>query len=122
MEDSAFCRSLIIPTFSAQGHRVTAVENPLAALAMRQSGRMFDLILADIEMPEMDGIAFVTEVRAGGAWRNLPMIAFSGQNAPKGRTAGFDGHISKFDKAVLIEAVTEAFATHRETETLEAMS
>ena len=29
---------------------------------------MFDVIVSDIEMPEMDGCAFARAVRAGGAW------------------------------------------------------
>jgi two-component system chemotaxis sensor kinase CheA len=117
VEDSAFFRSLIIPALSAQGYHVTAVDNPLAALAMQAAGRMFDLILSDIEMPEMDGLAFVREVRASGPWANLPIIALSSSGSPKaielGREAGFDNYISKFDKNILLEAVADALAVPR---------
>jgi two-component system chemotaxis sensor kinase CheA len=114
VEDSAFFRSLIIPALSAEGYGVTALENPVAALAMRDAGRMFDLILSDIEMPEMDGLTFVREIRARGAWAKLPTLALTSRNSPQaialGRAAGFDAYISKFDKEVLLEAVATALS------------
>jgi two-component system chemotaxis sensor kinase CheA len=117
VEDSAFFRSLIIPALSAEGYHVTAVDNGVAALAMRAAGRTFDLILSDIEMPEMGGLEFVQAVRATGAWANLPMIALSSSNSPRaislGQEAGFDNYISKFDKEILLGAVAEALATTR---------
>jgi two-component system chemotaxis sensor kinase CheA len=117
VEDSAFFRSLIIPALSAEGYHVTALDNPMAALAMRAAGRTFDLILSDIEMPEMDGLAFVREIRAQGPWADLPVIALSSSSSQKaidlGREAGFDDYISKFDKATLIEAVTAQLSSAR---------
>ena len=117
VEDSPFFRSLIIPALSAAGFHVTAVDNPLAALALRESGKMFDLILSDIEMPEMDGIAFAREIRSQGAWANLPVIALSSLQTDaaveRGREAGFDAYISKFDKAILLEAVQRGIASGR---------
>jgi two-component system chemotaxis sensor kinase CheA len=120
VEDSAFFRGLIIPALAAHGHQVTAVENPVAALALRQEGRIFDLILSDIEMPDMNGIEFAQAVRAAGPWSELPMIALSGKGggnaAEQCRRAGFDSYIPKFDKAILIDAVTAALADGRSAE------
>ncbi len=118
VEDSPFFRSLIIPALTAQGYHVTAADNPVAALAMRESGRTFDLILSDIEMPEMDGIEFVRELRRQGAWAKLPVIALTSRNSPAavehGRQAGFDAYISKFDKAILLDAIAKVFSSERE--------
>ena len=123
VEDSQFFRSLIIPALAAQGYHVTAVGSPVAALAMRGAGRTFDVILSDIEMPEMDGIEFVREIRAQGAWTKLPVIALTSLNSPKaveqGRQAGFDDYISKFDKTVLLDAVNKALSFEREAHVLE---
>lgn len=114
VEDSPFFRSLIIPALSSEGYTVTAVEHPLLALTMRDAGRVFDLILSDIEMPEMDGLTFARAVRAGGIWAKLPMLALTSRTSPsetqEGRDAGFDGYLSKFDKEVLITAVRAALA------------
>ncbi|MDR3535122.1 MAG: hybrid sensor histidine kinase/response regulator [Acetobacteraceae bacterium] len=117
VEDSAFFRSLIIPALSAAGFHVTAVDNPMAALEMRDAGKMFDVILSDIEMPEMDGLAFVREIRAQGSWAKLPVVALSSSNSPEavkaGREAGFDNYLSKFDKTAMIEAVGAALSAER---------
>ena len=117
VEDSAFFRSLIVPALSSEGYHVTAVENPLLALAMRDAGRSFNLILSDIEMPEMDGLTFVREVRAQGAWATLPVLALTSHASPRaaaqGQEAGFDGYISKFDKEVLLAAVRTALSSER---------
>jgi two-component system chemotaxis sensor kinase CheA len=114
VEDSAFFRSLIIPALSAEGYGVTALENPVAALAMRDAGRMFDLVLSDIEMPEMDGLTFVREIRKGGVWSKLPVVALTSRASPddtaRGRAAGFDAYISKFDKEILLKAVAAALS------------
>lgn len=117
VEDSPFFRSLIIPALAAAGFHVTAVDNPLAALALREAGKTFDLILSDIEMPEMDGLSFVREIRKQGAWASLPVIALSSLSTDaavqRGREAGFDAYISKFDKAILLEAVQLGIASGR---------
>ncbi len=114
VEDSAFFRSLIVPVLAGEGMVVTAVEHPVAALALRQAGRAFELILSDIEMPEMDGLSFVREIRAGGAWATLPVLALTSRSTANdqaaGQQAGFDGYISKFDKEVLLSAVRTALA------------
>ena len=117
VEDSAFFRSLIIPALSSAGYHTTAVDNPVAALALRETGLRFDLILSDIEMPQMDGLDFARAVRAGGIWSDVPLLALtslsSQQAAEKGREAGFDDYISKFDKSVLLAAVLAALGTSR---------
>ena len=117
VEDSAFFRSLIIPALAGEGYVITAVEQPIAALALRDAGRTFELILSDIEMPEMDGLAFVRAVRAGGAWASLPVLALTSRSEPndvaRGKEAGFDGYISKFDKEILLSAVRSALSPGR---------
>jgi two-component system chemotaxis sensor kinase CheA len=109
VEDSSFFRNLIIPALAAAGYEVTAVEHPLLALGLRDAGKMFDLILSDIEMPEMDGFTFAETVRAGGSWAGVPMMALTSRDfagdAERGRQAGFGAYIPKFDQAILLAAV-----------------
>ena len=77
VEDSDFFRQLLMPTSGAAGYRVTAAPSAAEALRLRDTGAMFDVIVSDIEMPEMDGLEFARTVRAGGPWATLPMIALS---------------------------------------------
>ncbi len=82
VEDSAFFRQLLVPALSAAGYHVVAVESAAKALALQAGGPQiaaFDAIVSDIEMPDMDGLAFAQLLRSGGPWANLPLIALSGR-------------------------------------------
>ncbi len=67
---------------------------------------MFDVIVSDITMPDMDGLDFARAVRAGGLWARLPMIALSARTEPAdieaGRDAGFTDYVAKFQREALI--------------------
>ncbi|MBT7943009.1 MAG: response regulator, partial [Alphaproteobacteria bacterium] len=55
VDDSPFFRNLLSPLLSVAGWEVTTVEAASEALEMRELGSNFDVIISDIEMPEMDG-------------------------------------------------------------------
>jgi len=107
VEDSAFFRNMLIPALSSGGYHVTAVNGGIEALALRSAGASFDAIISDIEMPEMDGLAFARAVRAEGHWTGVPMIALSGRVTPAdieaGLAAGFTFYMPKFDREALLD-------------------
>lgn len=111
VEDSAFFRQLLIPTLGAAGYRVTATASAAEALRLREAGTLFDAIVSDIDMPDMDGLAFARTVRAGGAWASLPLIALTGRAEPRdidvGRAAGFTAYISKSRREDLVAALRQ---------------
>ncbi|MFT8245872.1 chemotaxis protein CheW [Roseomonas sp. BN140053] len=106
VEDSAFFRHLLVPVLAAAGFEVAAVNTGIQALRLRDKGAVFDAILSDIEMPDMDGLALARAVRAGGAWASLPMIALTSRVEPAavraGREAGFTDYVGKFDRDALL--------------------
>jgi two-component system chemotaxis sensor kinase CheA len=112
VDDSEFFRQLMMPTLGAAGFRVTAVGSAAEALRLRDAGTMFDAIVSDIEMPEMDGIQFCRTVRAGGAWAALPMLAMTAhsdiETARLGREAGFTDYVAKFEREVLVASLRNA--------------
>ncbi len=73
----------MLPILGAAGYRVTAASSAAEALRLRDAGVMFDVIVSDIEMPDMGGLDFARAVRAGGAWAELPMIALSAHADPR---------------------------------------
>jgi CheY-like chemotaxis protein len=83
VEDSEFFRHLLVPTLASAGYEVAAVSSAAQALRLHDAGEDFDAILSDIEMPDMNGIAFVRAVRAKGRWSDLPVIALTGHVAPE---------------------------------------
>jgi two-component system chemotaxis sensor kinase CheA len=111
VEDSAFFRQLLIPTLGAAGYRVTATASAAEALRLREAGTLFDAIVSDIDMPDMDGLAFARTVRAGWAWASLPLIALTGRAEPRdidvGRAAGFTAYISKSRREDLVAALRQ---------------
>jgi two-component system chemotaxis sensor kinase CheA len=114
VEDSAFFRQLIMPTLGAAGFQVAAAASAAEALRLRDSGAMFDAIVSDIEMPEMDGLQFAAAVRAEGPWSHLPMIALTGHAEPRdieaGRDAGFTDYVAKFQREALVASLMQCLA------------
>ncbi|HEX4261321.1 MAG TPA: response regulator, partial [Acetobacteraceae bacterium] len=106
VEDSDFFRQLLMPTLAAAGYHVTAARDAAQALALREAGAAFDLIVSDIEMPGLDGFGFVREIRAGGAWAGLPVVALTGRARPEdeaaAREAGFTDYVVKLDRRALL--------------------
>jgi two-component system chemotaxis sensor kinase CheA len=111
VEDSDFFRNLLVPTLSAEGYEVTACETATRALGLCESGLMFDAVVSDIEMPEMDGLTFVRKLREGGPWAGLPVIALSGRmhdgEMAAGRNAGFTDYVGKFDRTALLASLAQ---------------
>jgi two-component system chemotaxis sensor kinase CheA len=111
VEDSDFFRNLLVPALAAEGYEVTACETAIQALRLRESGAMFDAVVSDIEMPEMDGLAFARKLREGGAWSELPVVALSARmhdgEMTAGRNAGFTDYVGKFDRAALLTSLAQ---------------
>jgi two-component system chemotaxis sensor kinase CheA len=118
VEDSQFFRELLTPLLTASGFDVTLAEHPNQALRLREAGVMFDAIVSDIEMPEMDGYAFLRAVREGGIWAAIPAVALTSRVAPAdlaaGREAGFTDYVAKFDREAILAAVRAALAMREE--------
>ncbi len=94
VDDSDFFRQLIVPTLNAAGLRVTAVSSAAEALRLRENGNMYDAIVSDIEMPDMDGLQFARAIRAGGIWAELPLDRDDRAHRPAIRAGGAPGRIS----------------------------
>ncbi len=114
VEDNDFFRQLLVPTLAAAGYQVTAIGSAAEALRLREAGTMFDVIVSDIEMPEMNGHDFARAVRAGGPWAGLPMIALSARADPAdvdvGREAGFTDYVAKFERDALLQSLAQCLA------------
>ncbi len=109
VEDSDFFRNMLVPALSAEGYEVTAAENGVQAMRLRDSGAMFDAVVSDVEMPEMDGLELVRTLRSGGPWVGLPVIALSARAGDEeiatGREAGFTDYVGKFDRGALLASL-----------------
>jgi two-component system, sensor histidine kinase and response regulator len=99
-EDNAANQKLAVGVLSKHGHHVTVADNGLQAIAKWQS-EQFDLILMDVQMPEMDGVQATQAIRAmerqqGG---HIPIVAMTA-HAMKGDRerfleSGMDDYLPK---------------------------
>ena len=111
-EDSADNRMLLQAYMKGSPHTVTFVEDGAAAVEIYPRAQ-FDLILMDLQMPRMDGLAATERIRAIEAQRSLPrvpILALSANARPEdvqfSCKAGCDGHLSKpISKARLLAAI-----------------
>jgi len=109
VDDSPFFRNLLAPILSVAGFSVTTAESATEALVMRDRGTKFDVIISDIEMPEMDGFSFAEEVRRDPRWGEIPMVALSAhatdRDFERGRAVGFNDYVAKSDRDELVRSL-----------------
>jgi two-component system chemotaxis sensor kinase CheA len=118
VDDSAFFRNMLAPVLQAAGYEVTALPGAKEALALIERGAQFDLIVTDIEMPEMDGYAFAEALRANARTAHLPVVALSstlsGAAVSRSERAGMHAYVAKFDRRGLLQALKTASADLQE--------
>ncbi|MBP2031067.1 two-component system cell cycle response regulator DivK [Methanohalophilus levihalophilus] len=74
VDDSPLNRELIAAMLEKEGHNFSLVENGLQALELANEVK-FDLILLDIQMPEMDGFEVLEKLKKSETSQNVPVIA-----------------------------------------------
>lgn len=114
VDDSPFFRNLLTPVLSVAGYRVSTAENAKKALDLRAAGAVYDAIVSDIEMPEMNGFELAEAVRADTRWQHTPMVALSSHateaDFERGREVGFNDYCAKFDRDALLQTLSELLA------------
>jgi PAS domain S-box-containing protein len=112
-EDLPMNQIIIADMLELAGHEVLTVGDGAAAVNMVRR-ETFDLVLMDIEMPLMDGIAATHAIRALGAAGAIPIVAMTANHGPEQlaacRAAGMDAYISKpIDRAYLLATIDKWF-------------
>ena len=77
VEDTPIVREPLARLLRTEGYEVLCAGNGVEALVALK-GRPVDLVLLDVMMPKMHGVALVEGVRANERWKKLPMIALTG--------------------------------------------
>jgi PAS domain S-box-containing protein len=121
-EDNPINRLVAVGMLQSLGCAVETVENGRQAVeAVQQQGDRFDLVLMDVHMPELDGIAATLAIReqerVGAGRRRLPIVALTAdvqpQDAEKSRAAGMDDHLTKPITLERLAAVLKRWVTPR---------
>jgi len=110
VDDVAMNREITASFISAAGHEAACAESGAQAVAA-VAAKDFDVVLMDLRMPGMDGLAATRGIRAlAGARGQVPVLALTAQafneQIDECRKAGMDGHLAKpFTQASLLAAL-----------------
>lgn len=109
VDDSPVIRLLLGDILSAAGYDVRLAEDGAQALEMMRRRRP-DLVLTDLNMPQMDGFSLVAAIKGDPNLSDLPIVVITSEETEakraRGREQGVDGWIVKpFEPAELLEVL-----------------
>ena len=100
VDDSAFFRNMLAPVLKGGGYRVRVAPNAQEGLVALRSGQVFDVVLTDIEMPDMNGFEFAETIRADQHLSAMPIIALSSMVSPAAIERGPAGRLPRLRRQV----------------------
>jgi len=109
VDDSASMRQMVSFTLRSSGYDVIEAVDGQDALD-KLADRQVDLVLTDQNMPRMDGLALIRELRGQERFRRVPILVLTTESSDEmkqaGRAAGATGWMVKpFDPARLLEVI-----------------
>ena len=111
VDDSATMRDMVCHTLRDAGYDTVEASDGAKALEVMQHQRI-DLIITDLNMPNMDGFTLIEQARANPAYRFTPILMLTTesdtQKKERGRAAGATGWVVKpFNPEKLVQAVNK---------------
>jgi len=112
VDDSKTMREMVSFTLKGAGYEVTEAEDGKDALRVLAEGLKVDLIITDLNMPQMDGFDLITALRSNPAHKYVPILILTTESDPakkeRGKAAGATGWIVKpFNPEKLVQVVTK---------------
>lgn len=109
VDDSASMRQMVSFTLKGAGYDVIEAADGAEALKLAR-GQPVNLVITDVNMPNMDGIALIRELRALPSYRFTPLLMLTTESSPEkkqqGKAAGATGWIVKpFNPGQLLSTV-----------------
>jgi len=103
-------RQMVHLTLQSAGHDVVSAVDGVDGLNKASVGAPVDLVITDVNMPNMDGLTLVKELRRLPQYRGVPLLVLttesSSEKKQEGRAAGATGWLVKpFDPNKLIEVI-----------------
>jgi CheY-like chemotaxis protein len=111
-EDNRVNQEVAAAMLRKRGHEVDIVESGREAVEAVRKG-LYDVVLMDIQMPEMDGVTATREIRSLPQGADLPIIALTAHALPEERQrcldAGMNGYVTKPFKPYDLFAAVEGW-------------
>lgn len=114
VDDAATMRKMISFTLKGAGHEVIEAGDGVEALKTLQT-RSVDMVITDVNMPNMDGITLTRSLRALPQFAKTPIVLLTTESAPEkkaeGKAAGATGWIVKpFQQEQLLAVVAKVLS------------
>jgi two-component system chemotaxis response regulator CheY len=114
VDDSASMRQLISSTIQSVGHTVLSAENGRDAIE-KLGDTTVDIVITDLNMPEMDGIELIKKLRSTAAHKFIPIVMLTteaqAEKKQEGKQAGASGWIVKpFSPTQLLDVIRKFVA------------
>lgn len=87
-EDNEMMQALLESYFQEKYDIITK-ENGLSALSWLEAGNMPDLIISDIEMPDLDGFELLKIIKSSSFFNKIPMFILSGKQKSQDRITAY---------------------------------
>jgi len=109
VDDSVSLRRLVASALKSAGHDVSEADSGQSALNVAQT-TTFDLVISDLNMPGMDGLTLVGQLRKLPAYRSTPILILTTEMDPTkkqaAKAAGATGWLVKpFDPSQLLATI-----------------
>ncbi len=110
-DDSPSIRRMVALTLAEAGYQVQEASDGAEALKMAR-GTRYNLVITDVNMPNMDGLTLIKELRALPDYKFTPLLMLTTEQSPEkkqqGRAAGATGWMVKpFDPTQLLATVAK---------------
>jgi len=111
VDDSASMRQMVSFTLKGAGFDVTEASDGVEALTKAKTDK-YDLVISDVNMPNMDGLTLVGELRKLGEFKFIPILLLTTESSTEkkkeGKAAGATGWIVKpFNPDQLLKTVNK---------------
>ena len=112
VDDSPTMRQMVALTLTNAGFKVVEAEHGKDAVNKVAAGPKMDIVITDLNMPEMDGISLIKELRKMAAFKFTPILMLTTESAIEkkqaGKEAGATGWIVKpFNPEVMLKIIAK---------------
>lgn len=117
VDDQKSMREMVRIVLQSSGHTVTLAEDGVEALSIARN-ETFDLVISDINMPNMNGISFVSKLKLREEYKFVPVLMLTTETSSykkdKAKAFGASGWLTKpFDPDRLNNAVTKLLGRNK---------
>jgi CheY-like chemotaxis protein len=110
VDDSATVRKFVSASLNIKGYKVVAAGDGIEALE-RMPSEKFDLIITDLNMPDMDGFELIHSIRETQEYKGIPIIVLSSMTDLKNKDHALEmGALVFLEKPFSTEAIQQEVA------------